>query len=290
MKYKIEHITKYSYQNAVTFCHNQAILKPIDNDEQSLLEYSVKILPNETERDELVDFFGNNVLQFLVQASHTNLEVRSSAIVQKITKQKDYAQIFLSVSQAIEALEEYSQPIICAKQFLFESPLVKHDNESIKKYAEVSFDNNANVYQACLDLMRRIYEDFDFTSGATDVNTTVDQIFTDKKGVCQDFAHFAIACVRSIGLPAKYVSGYIETLPPLGEEKLIGADASHAWFCVFIPRFGWFEFDPTNNQVPNYQHIILGYGRDYSDVVPLKGIVQSSGENYLSVSVDIQRI
>ncbi len=290
MKYKIEHITKYSYQNAVSFCHNQAILKPIDNDEQNLLEYSVKISPKETERDELVDFFGNNILQFLVQTPHQNLEVHSSAIVQKSPKPKEIPQIDMSVAGAKEALDEHTLATICSKQFLFESPLIKHDDEKIKKYAQISFEDSRNIYEACVDLMRRIYEDFDFVSGATDVNTTVEQVFADKKGVCQDFAHFAIACVRSVGLPAKYASGYIETLPPPGEEKLIGADASHAWFCVYIPNFGWFEFDPTNNQVPSIQHIILGYGRDYSDVVPLKGVMQGSGGNYLSVSVDIQRI
>lgn len=290
MKYKIEHITKYSYQNAVSFCHNQAILKPIDNDEQNLLEYSVKISPKETERDELVDFFGNNILQFLVQTPHQNLEVHSSAIVQKSPKPKEIPQIDMSVAGAKEALDEHTLATICSKQFLFESPLIKHDDEKIKKYAQISFEDSRNIYEACVDLMRRIYEDFDFVSGATDVNTTVEQVFADKKGVCQDFAHFAIACVRSVGLPAKYASGYIETLPPPGEEKLIGADASHAWFCVYIPKFGWFEFDPTNNQVPSIQHIILGYGRDYSDVVPLKGVMQGSGGNYLSVSVDIQRI
>ena len=109
----------------------------------------------------------------------------------------------------------------------------------------------------------------------------------EKKGVCQDFAQIAIACIRSVGLPARYVSGYIETVPPKGKEKLVGADASHAWFAIFIPGFGWVDFDPTNNLIPMDQHIVVGWGRDYYDVPPLKGVVYGSGKSRLKVAVDI---
>jgi len=111
-----------------------------------------------------------------------------------------------------------------------------------------------------------------------------------RKGVCQDFAHLALACFRAVGLPARYVSGYIETLPPEGKEKLVGVDASHAWFSVFIPNSGWVDFDPTNNVVPGMQHITIGWGRDYSDIAPLKGVIQSSGEHGLTVAVDVRRV
>lgn len=290
MKFKITHLTTYYYQSLTSFCHNQAILRPIDNEAQSVLNYSMHINPAESERDEFVDFFGNNVTQFLVQTSHQVLEVKSTALVEKHQPKKDFSKIDFSVEKARKKLEEATQTVICAKQFLFESLLVRHLSPEIYEYARVSFEDDKNVYEACVDLMGRIFHDFAFVSGVTDVDTTVEQVLRDKKGVCQDFAHFAIACVRSVGLPAKYVSGYIETLPPEGEEKLIGADASHAWFAVFIPDFGWCEFDPTNNQIPSLQHIVIGYGRDYADVVPLKGVVKGVGKNFVRVSVDIQRV
>ncbi|MGS0528046.1 transglutaminase-like domain-containing protein [Zobellia nedashkovskayae] len=135
--------------------------------------------------------------------------------------------------------------------------------------------------------MQRIYTDFDFDSGFTTISTPIDEVMREKKGVCQDFAQIAIACIRSIGLPARYISGYIETLPPEGKEKLVGSDASHAWFAIYIPTFGWVDFDPTNNQIPLNQHIVVGWGRDYYDVPPLKGVVFGSGKSKLKVAVDI---
>ena len=138
--------------------------------------------------------------------------------------------------------------------------------------------------------MQRIFTDFKFVSGFTNVSTPLSVVMEEKKGVCQDFAQIAIACLRSIGLPGRYISGYIETLPPPGKPKLIGADASHAWFAVFIPGFGWVDFDPTNNKIPENQHIVVGWGRDYYDVPPLKGVVYSSGSSSLKVSVDIRSI
>lgn len=290
MIYKIIHITEYLYQDFVSFCHNQAILKPHDQEIQKLLEYKIDIVPKESERVEFIDFFGNNILQFLVQTSHKKLIVTSTALVEKQNAAMNFYEISHSVQQAIAALKNTSHEVVCAKQFLFESQHVKFDADYIYEYAKQSFEDFNNVYFACSDLTRRIFEDFEFVSGATDVTTTVEDIYQNKKGVCQDFAHFAIACVRSVGLPARYVSGYIETLPPKGEAKLIGADASHAWFSVFIPDFGWVQFDPTNNCIPSSQHIVIAYGRDYADVVPLKGVILSSGKNYLKVSVDISRI
>ncbi len=136
--------------------------------------------------------------------------------------------------------------------------------------------------------MQRIFTDFEFNTKVTNVATPIHEVIKEKKGVCQDFAQIAIACVRSVGLPARYVSGYIETLPPPGKVKLIGADASHAWFSVYIPNFGWVDFDPTNNQIPKNQHIVVSHGRDYYDVPPLKGVIFSAGKNKMKVSVDIR--
>jgi transglutaminase-like putative cysteine protease len=144
--------------------------------------------------------------------------------------------------------------------------------------------------EAMLDLNTRIYLDFEFTPGFTDVSTPLEKVFAHKKGVCQDFAHFSLACIRSIGLAARYISGYIETLPPPGKPKLVGADASHAWMGLYIPEAGWVEFDATNNLLVNDQHIRVAIGRDFSDVVPLKGIVYSGGGQKMDVSVDVRKI
>jgi transglutaminase-like putative cysteine protease len=143
---------------------------------------------------------------------------------------------------------------------------------------------------AMLHLNNRIFNDFKFTPGFTEISTPLADVFTYKKGVCQDFAHFALACVRSIGLSARYVSGYIETLPPPGKAKLFGADASHAWMALYIPDAGWVEFDATNNLLVNDKHVRTAVGRDFADIVPLKGIVYSGGGQKMTVSVDVRSV
>ncbi len=160
----------------------------------------------------------------------------------------------------------------------------------IKSYAERSFTSGKPLFEAVYDLVKRIYTDFTFTPGFTTVSTPLSVVMKERKGVCQDFAHLAISCIHSIGLPARYVSGYLETLAPAGKEKLIGVDASHAWIAVFIPGMGWVDFDPTNNQLATEQYITIGWGRDYFDIIPLKGVIMSSNPHELTVSVDVRRM
>ena len=146
----------------------------------------------------------------------------------------------------------------------------------------------ASIKEVVEEASAYVFNNFKYIKGVTTVETTIDEIMQHQSGVCQDFAQFAISALRSIGIPARYVSGYIQTIPPLGKEKLFGADASHAWFSIYIPDFGWADFDPTNNKIPNEEYIILGYGRDYLDISPLKGVVQSSGNSSLGVKVDVK--
>ena len=165
--------------------------------------------------------------------------------------------------------------------------------KSSKKKAASSINPDLLVKKATQETFRpyapeRIYTEFEFDSEFSTIDTPIDAVMKGKKGVCQDFAQIAIACVRAMGLPARYVSGYIETLPPPGKEKLVGTDASHAWFSVYIPTFGWVDFDPTNNQIPKNQHITVSWGRDYYDVPPLKGVIYSTGKNNMAVAVDIR--
>jgi transglutaminase-like putative cysteine protease len=155
------------------------------------------------------------------------------------------------------------------------------------EYAARSFVGERPIFEASMDLTSRIFEDFQFAPGTTTVSTPVEQVFEKRAGVCQDFAHFQIACLRALGIPARYVSGYLRTIPPPGKERLIGADASHAWVSVFCGDDGWLEFDPTNNVVPNTDHIAIGWGRDYADVCPMQGVFTGGGETVMRVSVDV---
>src|SRR5450432_1659236 len=174
------------------------------------------------------------------------------------------------------------------KQYILETPMTAWTPEIIA-YSMESFVAGRSVFESAENLVQRIFNDFEYKPGITTIATPLSQVMKQRKGVCQDFAHLAISCLRSIGLPARYVSGYIETLSPEGVEKLICADASHAWFSVFIPGMGWTDFDPTNNCIVSDQHITIGWGRDYADIAPLEGIILSSGSHELTVSVDVKR-
>jgi transglutaminase-like putative cysteine protease len=175
------------------------------------------------------------------------------------------------------------------RQYYLES---KHVNfiDGISDYTLKSFTPGRPIMEAMLDLNTRIFNDFAFTPGFSDISTPLEKVFKHKKGVCQDFAHFSLACLRSIGLSARYVSGYLETLPPPGKPKMIGADASHAWIAIYVPGHEWIEFDATNNLLVNDKHIRVAVGRDFADVTPLKGIVYSGSEQEMKVSVDVRNL
>lgn len=295
MIFNVTHITTYKYNAPVSYCHNIATLRPRESKGQELLAYKIKITPEPSEISERIDFFGNYITRFSIQKEHTTLKVTT-----KSTVQRDYARFHesfyspacqsVTMNDAVSALQGMHPEILEAKQFLLESMFIRKTDKVIKQYAEISFKGNRSVFQAAYELMQRIYTDFDFDAEFSTVSTPIEEVMREKKGVCQDFAQIAIACIRSVGLPAKYISGYIETVPPPGKVKLVGADASHAWFAIFIPGFGWVDFDPTNNMIPKDQHIVVGWGRDYYDVPPLKGVVYGSGQSKLDVSVDIAAV
>jgi len=194
-----------------------------------------------------------------------------------------------SVEQVKKQLLELKPVPYEVQQYVFETPMTVW-NDEIKKYALQSFSPERPVLEAAKELTRRIFTDFEFKPGFTTIATPLSEVMQQRKGVCQDFAHLAIACLRSVGLAARYVSGYIETISPAETEKLVGVDASHAWFSVYISGLGWVDFDPTNNQVPTFQHITVAWGRDYADIAPLKGVIHSSRPHKLSVSVTVKRV
>ncbi|CAH8282058.1 transglutaminase-like putative cysteine protease [Mariniflexile fucanivorans] len=293
MEFQVIHTTSYEYESGVTFCHNIATLKPKTMLGQTLLDYKLDISPEPAEITERTDFFGNTITRFSIQKYHKELKVTAkSRILRDYTLQPDIGTSVtgktINLENALELLKKNTPEHIDAKQFILESIFIAKITPEMKAYAEVSFKPERPVFEAAFDLMTRIFTEFKFDSGFSTIATPLHEVMKEKKGVCQDFAQIAIACVRSIGLPARYVSGYIETLPPPGKEKLVGTDASHAWFSVYIPTFGWIDFDPTNNQIPKNQHITVSWGRDYYDVPPLKGVIYSTGKNKMQVSVDIR--
>ena len=295
MIYNIYHETKFKYATLVTFSHNIARLKPKEYENQKLLEYSLEIEPTPYEASEFIDYFENTNNFMLIREAHTTLKVIAKSKVERNTQRiNDYIEnlknTIITVKEVKERLKEFHSEDALAKQFLFDTDSIPTPSDEIKNYILESFNDDRIFFEAVNEFMERIFNDFEFVSGFTDITTPIEVVFKEKKGVCQDFAQFAISALRSIGIPTKYVSGYIQTIPHEGKEKLFGADASHAWFSVYIPTFGWADFDPTNNKIPNEEYIILGYGRDYLDISPLKGVVQSSGGSSLEVKVNVQEI
>lgn len=294
MTYNIFHETVIDYQSPVTFSHNIVRLQPKSNAFQTLDSFELSIEPKPSESEGYLDMFGNMNHHLLLREPHMSLAVTGRSTVQlnpetlsaHIGRLRDTAATYADARKrlAVNVRED-----VGAKQFLFASENVPVGSERFRDYALESFQPKRSLFEAAEELMGRIFDDFAFVPGFSDLSTPVETVFEAKKGVCQDFAHFAISALRGIGIPACYVSGYIETVPPEGEAKLFGADASHAWVSLYMPGSGWLDLDPTNNIIPVDQHIVLGHGRDYHDISPLKGVVRSSGGSRLRVRVDVRK-
>jgi len=290
MNYEVVHTTEYLYEGTISLCHNIARLMPRSTGTQFCKKTSVHISPQPDAVNEYTDFFGNKVLYFAIQQEHKKLIVTvSSQITKDNALPKNNYYNTMAWEEARKLFSDQRPEYFDARQYIPETPMTEISPE-ITEYAFASFVPGRPLFDAASDLMNRIHKDFEFKPGFTTIATPLITVMKLRKGVCQDFAHLAIACMRSMGLASRYVSGYIETLPPPGKEKLVGVDASHAWFAVFIPQTGWVDFDPTNNQVPSDQHITIGWGRDYADITPLKGVILSSGQHKLNVSVDVKRV
>ncbi len=303
MKYRITHSTVYSYSHPVGLCQNQARLKP-RNDRKQLCESSrFEIEPPPVDLHEYADYFGNTVSYFAVQQSHQKLTVTaiSEVSLQPSPNGPDPAnpvtweearRLMLDTPTSWQSQSPTADtwpPWLEAKHYLFDSPMVEIPPE-LADFAQPSFQPNRPLTEAVYDLMSRIYREFAYDPSFTTVATPLAEVMHHRRGVCQDFAHVAIGCLRAYGIPARYVSGYLETAPKPGSPRLVGADASHAWFSAYVPGSGWLDFDPTNNTMPDIQHITLAWGRDYSDVTPIKGIAYGGGQHSLAVSVDVERI
>lgn len=288
MQYRITHRTTWTYERSVTVCHYTARLEPRELPNQSCPWHELHVNPRPTEQGTRCDYFGNTNVYFEIEGSHSSLEVIAQSLVkiQPIPAPDEAATPAWELVRDACLADRYT-PTSAAGEMAFASPLIPMA-PAFAAYGKPSFPKGRPILDGVKDLSRRIFEDFAFDPAATDHATPVAKVLQERRGVCQDFAQVMIACLRSLGLPARYVSGYLETLPPPGQPKLVGADASHAWVSVYCgDAMGWTDVDPTNNILPSERHITLGWGRDFGDVSPLRGITIGAGEQSLQVAVDV---
>ena len=287
MNYRIAHRTTYKYKYPVSVGDHVACLKPRTFPNHELSHSRLTILPTPTTSTERIDYYGNTLCYFTVQEPHRELIVEARSEV-TITRPSPVSEPSVPWEEAVRRLPlDHSPEGLEAFQFTFESPRIRLRSD-YAAYALESFTPNRPIRDALIELTTRIYTDFKFDSKVTTVRTPAEEVFKKRRGVCQDFAHVQIACLRSIHLAARYVSGYLRTYPPPGMPRLIGADASHAWLSAYCPGSGWLDLDPTNNVVPSDGHVTLAWGRDYSDVSPLRGLILGGGAHTLRVAVDME--
>lgn len=288
-RFVVTHITRYEYETEVIHAHHMAHLRPRTLPWQHVDNVSLRVEPTPIFTRSMADFFGNHGDWIEVFTPHDLLEVEARSEVTLEARPLEQTLETVTVSWEKAAEETAGNLAFAAeREFCFDSPLLR-SGRLLREYARGTFTPGKPVVQAVLEFNRRIFEEFSYDPTVTDVSTPVLRVLRDRRGVCQDFAHVAIGCLRSIGLAARYVSGYLETIPPPGRPRLVGADASHAWASVFLPGFGWFEFDPTNGTLPGDQHITVAWGRDFADVSPFKGVVLGGGAHRISVGVDVAR-
>lgn len=288
VRYQIEHLTRYTYSSRVSTSQHLAYLSPRVLPHQRLLRHSIAIDPEPLENLEREDYFGNRVRQFTVLAPHRSLSVTGQSLVEvgEVSAPVDPARSPAWENVSARLAYKRAAPPHEAHQFAYRSPYVTGSPE-IETYARRSFAAGRPLLAAALDLMHRIHEEFTFDPSATTITTPVSRVLDDRHGVCQDFAHLQIACLRTLGLPARYVSGYLLTDPPKGQARLVGADASHAWLSVHCPAHGWVDLDPTNDVIADKRHITVAWGRDYGDVSPLRGVILGGAEHRLEVGVSV---
>ena len=287
MRYAISHRTVYVYHNAVSVSHHLIRLRPRELAYQRCLKYQLSAEPAPAVMDSREDYFGNNVNFVTIEGPHCQLSITTNCEVEVTAKPAPAP----AATQAWEQVRELCRGDVYnasgeACEFVFPSPLIQPRPE-FAQYAAPAFSPGRPLLEAGMDLMERIHHDFTFDPEATTVATPLEQVFRQRRGVCQDFAQFHVACLRALGLPARYVSGYLETVPPPGQPKLVGADASHAWIQLWGGDSGWIDLDPTNNLLPGGRHVTLAWGRDFNDVSPLRGVLVGSGSHQLKVAVDV---
>jgi transglutaminase-like putative cysteine protease len=288
---EVSHRTGYAYTEPVLQSQHLIHLTPRQGAaragvQQTLLRHSLLVEPAPSEKLSRTDYFGNEAAMLTIEGEHTELVIHARSTVEvKVEPAPDVA-----ISVAWEAVacgpQTQGERDIAVAEFVSASRHTRPLRAAID-YARPSFALGRPILDAALELTRRIHADFVFDATATDIATPVSRVLVQKRGVCQDFAHLALTCLRGLLLPARYVSGYLLTLPPPGMEKLKGADASHAWISVWAGALGWVDFDPTNGLMPTSEHVTLAFGRDYDDVSPISGVLLGGGDQQMKVAVDV---
>lgn len=285
-RYAVRHVTTYAYTEPVSLCQNVAHLSVRPCDRQRAEPSVLTVSPEPAVVEERIDFFGNPTHSFSIQEPHRELKVTAAHRVTVLPPPvPDDRTPWESVRDRLT--RDHSPEWLDACQFAFDSRFAPTEPR-YAAFAAASFLPGRAVIDAAAELVHRIHTGFEYDPRATTVSTPVSEVFENRRGVCQDFAHLLLACLRSLGLAARYVSGYLSTVPPPGKPRLVGADATHAWVSLFCGDAGWVDFDPTNDQIPSDRHILLAWGRDYDDVSPLKGVILGGGKHTVTVSVDVR--
>jgi transglutaminase-like putative cysteine protease len=290
MIFEVSHKTTCLYTAPVALAHHLVHLAPRPHERQRIMHQSISVSPDPTSRNDFTDYFGNPASTVAIQSRHSKLLIHSKSVVEVTAPEAiDLAESMPWDRLAAELAPPKKIADPDAVQFLMPS---RHTaiTEDLIAFAQPTFKPDRPIMECAHDLMRRIYTEFAYDAAATDIATTTDELLRIRRGVCQDFAHLLIAAMRAFGLPARYVSGYLLTHPPEGKERLVGADASHAWVSVWSPDAGWVDFDPTNDLIPRDEHITIAYGRDFQDVSPVTGILLGGGAHDADVAVDVKPI
>ena len=293
MRIQVTHETRYDYLPPVEVAQHMAYLQPVTTATQQLLQHSLKVQPTPEQQSPAVDVYGNTRTFISLQSAHAQLRVVASSVV--ATTARPVPTSHIPWEQVREHFRYHADGVYDpAAEFVFASPYVPR-HPDFATYARASFPPGAGLLAAATDLMHRIHTDFTYESESTEINTPALEALAQRKGVCQDFAHIMIACLRSMGLAARYVSGYLLTRPAPGTQRLVGSDASHAWMSVLLPDLPgdarWCDFDPTNDRwgwgTPGEDYVVLATGRDYADVSPIRGVIHGGANHNLRVAVTV---
>ena len=282
-RFRIRHETLYDYCAPVTLCHNVAHLRPRPGPHQNCTAAQIVVQPPPAVMTERADYFGNPANYFTIQDAHTTLKLAADHQVTVAPPTPPVASATASWELLRAGLPLAAREYVAGSRY---APA----GDPFRDYARLSFAPGRPVLDAAVELTHRIFTDFEYDPSATTVATPVAEVARLRRGVCQDFAHFQISCLRSLGLAARYVSGYLSTVPPPGMPRLIGCDATHAWASIYCGEAGWVDLDPTNDVIPGERHVLLAWGRDYDDVAPLKGVILGGGAHMVRVSVDVEPI
>jgi transglutaminase-like putative cysteine protease len=287
MEYFVRHRTTYRYLQDVSHSWHLAHLRPRSTPNQTVHDSSISLSLAPATRVGREDYFNNSCEWFSIDQAHTRLEVVAESSVTVDAAPERVSRESLPWEEVRILLEEAADDEARdAVQFQFNSPLIAFESD-VASYGAVSFPPGRPILAGAMELMNRIHKDFRYDTTVTDVSTPVDRVFEIRAGVCQDLAHAGIAALRALGLPARYVSGYLMTRPPPGRTRLLGSDASHAWFSVWAPPFGWVDLDPTNDLLVSEGHVTAAWGRDYGDVAPVSGIILGGHDHVVDVGVDV---